>query len=124
MTIEQNKAKTFMTTFDQEVKTTPSIPSSKIRWLRAELILEEALETVRALGFNVKIELDTYKFRLAKNLDCNLIEVADGLADLHYVGYCSTALAFGIDMEPIFAEVHRSNMSKLWLKDEPLRHSR
>ena len=49
---------------------------------------------------------------------CNLPEVADGLADLSYVAYCGTAAALGIDMEPIFQEVHRSNMNKLWTQSE------
>ena len=41
----------------------------------------------------------------------DLVGVADALADLLYVVY-GTAVSYGIDMEPIFTEVHRSNMSK------------
>ncbi|MEC4688424.1 MAG: hypothetical protein VST64_08985, partial [Nitrospirota bacterium] len=38
--------------------------------------------------------------------------VAKELADLLYVVY-GAAVSCGIDMEPVFQEVHRSNMSKL-----------
>ncbi len=43
--------------------------------------------------------------------DRNLIGTADGIADLIYV-LCGTALAFGILLNKVFAEVHRSNMTK------------
>ncbi|MFM8540021.1 MAG: MazG nucleotide pyrophosphohydrolase domain-containing protein, partial [Nitrospira sp.] len=38
--------------------------------------------------------------------------VAKELADLLYVVY-GTAVSCGIDMQPVFREVHRSNMSKV-----------
>ena len=41
----------------------------------------------------------------------DLVKVADALADINYVVY-GTAISYGIDLEPVFAEVHRSNMSK------------
>ena len=34
------------------------------------------------------------------------------MADLLYVVY-GTAVSYGIDMDPVFREVHRSNMSKV-----------
>lgn len=42
----------------------------------------------------------------------NLVEMADGLADLLYVTI-GAALEFGIPIDRVFAEVHRSNMTKL-----------
>ena len=41
----------------------------------------------------------------------DLVEVADALADMVYVIY-GTALHYGIDLDAVIAEVHRSNMTK------------
>ena len=49
----------------------------------------------------------------------NLIGIADGLADLLYVVY-GTAVEYGIDIDAVFAEVHRSNMSKLGENGNPI----
>ncbi len=101
--------------------------------LRARLILEEALETiVKGLGLSVEFLGATTKesvFINASNLadiisakgidftkekEVDLVELADGLADLAYVGEFGTAVAAGIDLEPIQQEVHASNMTKAW----------
>jgi predicted HAD superfamily Cof-like phosphohydrolase len=42
----------------------------------------------------------------------DVVAVADALADLVYVAY-GTAITYGIDLDAVLAEVHRSNMSKL-----------
>ena len=42
----------------------------------------------------------------------DLAAIAKELADLLYVVY-GTAVSYGIDMGPVFTEVHRSNMSKV-----------
>ena len=42
----------------------------------------------------------------------DLAAIAKELADLLYVVY-GTAVSYGIDMDPVFREVHRSNMSKV-----------
>ena len=135
MTKEQKQVIEFMTLFHQHVLDQPIIPSLEVRRLRAKLILEEAIETVEALGFDVLVCLEVRQGRtqgtevgtigtdmdgvfLLPNGKENIIKIADGLADLHYVGYCGTAAACGIDMEPVFAEVHRSNMSKMWTEED------
>ena len=41
----------------------------------------------------------------------NLVKLCDAIADTLYAVY-GTAVACGIDIEPVFAEVHRSNMTK------------
>ena len=41
----------------------------------------------------------------------DLVGAIDGIVDLLYVTL-GTAVAFGIDVAPFFAEVHRSNMAK------------
>ncbi|MVA75556.1 nucleotide pyrophosphohydrolase [Auraticoccus sp. F435] len=42
----------------------------------------------------------------------DLVAVADALADIVYVAY-GTADVYGIDLDAVVAEVHRSNMTKL-----------
>jgi predicted HAD superfamily Cof-like phosphohydrolase len=42
----------------------------------------------------------------------DLIGIADALADIVYVAYGS-AITYGIDLDAVLAEVHRSNMTKL-----------
>jgi predicted HAD superfamily Cof-like phosphohydrolase len=49
----------------------------------------------------------------------DLIEIADGLADLLYVVF-GTAVAYGIPMDDVFEEVHRSNMTKLGFDGKPV----
>jgi predicted HAD superfamily Cof-like phosphohydrolase len=49
----------------------------------------------------------------------DLIGIADALADIAYVVY-GTALTYGIDLDSVLREVHRSNMSKLDHDGKPL----
>ncbi|MDQ6773818.1 MAG: hypothetical protein M3024_12655 [Candidatus Dormibacteraeota bacterium] len=42
----------------------------------------------------------------------DLARVADALGDLLYVVY-GAGVAYGIDLEPVFAEIHRSNLTKV-----------
>ena len=51
--------------------------------------------------------------------DKDIIEVADALTDLLYVVY-GAGHAFGIDLDKCFAEVQRSNMSKLDKDGKPI----
>jgi predicted HAD superfamily Cof-like phosphohydrolase len=41
----------------------------------------------------------------------DIVSIADALADIVYVA-CGTALTYGIPFDRVFAEVHRSNMTK------------
>jgi predicted HAD superfamily Cof-like phosphohydrolase len=91
--------------------------------LRAKLIMEEAVETVAALGFAAHAGFsepygpddfqpdDIAKFhkQFAKP---DLIEAIDGICDLIYV-LLGTAVTGGFDLDPHFLEVHRANMMKL-----------
>jgi predicted HAD superfamily Cof-like phosphohydrolase len=49
----------------------------------------------------------------------DLVDIADGLADLLYVVF-GTAVAYGIPMDGVFGEVHESNMSKLGPDGQPI----
>ena len=93
MNREQKMVKEWHLRFRVLVRDKPSIPEPHIAQLRANLIEEELREFQEAA------------------YDNDLVEIADALADLLYVVY-GTAVSYGIDMEPVFAEVHRSNMSK------------
>lgn len=60
-------------------------------------------------------ELDEFKKGW---LEHDPVQMIDALCDLLYVTY-GTAVSAGVNIEPYFAEVHRSNMSKLWPDGEP-----
>jgi predicted HAD superfamily Cof-like phosphohydrolase len=122
MTTEQQRVKDWMKKAGQECPDKPTMPSLEIRKLRARLILEEALETIeKGLGLSVVcydpcLNMDGVEIEQGGS-DPSLIELADGMADLQYVNL-GTAVACGIDLEPVFAEVCRSNDSKWWRSDE------
>jgi predicted HAD superfamily Cof-like phosphohydrolase len=132
MTKEQWHVVKFMTMIGRDsLPNSPTIPSVEIIQLRARLMLEECLETIDAMGIQIEIGISRtsiyngvciidvnsdIEFRNHHN--CDMVLVADGLADSHYIGYCGTGNAFGIDMEKVFDEVHRSNMTKLWTDQE------
>tara|TARA_Y100000114_G_C11633292_1_gene265506 strand:- start:155 stop:529 length:375 start_codon:yes stop_codon:yes gene_type:complete len=91
----------FMETFGQEVKTKPEIPDAETVELRIELISEEVEELWDACK------------------DKDIIGIADALTDILYVTY-GAGHAFGIDLDKCFAEVQRSNMSKLGKNGKPI----
>lgn len=70
-----------------------STPAIRRPELRAELIREEAQETVDAI------------------LRGDLVEAIDGMCDILAVVY-GTAAEFGINLAPFWDEVHRTNMAK------------
>jgi predicted HAD superfamily Cof-like phosphohydrolase len=69
--------------------------SSPLWRLRDKLIEEEANELADAM-----------------ESDEDLVPIADAICDLIYV-LCGTAVSFGIPLDECWAEVQRSNMSKL-----------
>jgi predicted HAD superfamily Cof-like phosphohydrolase len=69
--------------------------------LRVELIREEVSEFVAA------------------SQQGDLVGIADALADIVYVVY-GTALTYGIDLDAVLREVHRSNMTKLDTDGNPV----
>ena len=80
--------------FDILVQQRPGLVDGRTRVLRERLIHEEFEELKEAMGKE------------------DLPAIAKELADLLYVVY-GTAVSYGIDMGPVFREVHRSNMSKI-----------
>jgi predicted HAD superfamily Cof-like phosphohydrolase len=90
----QKMVQEFHEQFDIHIATTPSVPDEGTQTLRNSLIQEEFEEFQEAMQSQ------------------DLPNMAKELADLLYVVY-GTAVSLGIDMEPVFKEVHRSNMSKV-----------
>lgn len=90
----------FHLAFDIPVRTYPTVDHSDVV-LRIDLLSEEFQEYVTA----------------ARQGD--IVEVADGLADMVYIIF-GTALAYGIDLPVVLAEVHRSNMTKLGSDGRPV----
>lgn len=113
--------------FGQATPERPTSIDEETSKLRATLILEEAFETItKGLGLTVNIiddfggdakvseaGLRQISFAFTKEKETDLVELADGVADIAFVSE-GTAVAAGIDMEPIHTEVARSNASKLW----------
>jgi predicted HAD superfamily Cof-like phosphohydrolase len=75
------------------VENAPTLVDEEILQLRRTLIFEEMTETLQALR------------------DKNMVEIADGIAD-SIVVLLGTAVSLGIHMQPIWDEVHASNMAK------------
>ena len=93
--------KEFMETFGQDVKTNPEFPDADTCHLRLELIAEELEELYDAMA------------------EKDIVGVADALTDILYVTY-GAGHAFGINLDDCFAEVQRSNMSKLGEDGKPI----
>ena len=94
MTDEQSMVEEFHKKFDILAQTSPTAVSEETKRLRIRLIQEE---------------FDELKESMAEG---NLAALAKEMADLLYVVY-GTAVSYGIDMDPVFREVHRSNLSKI-----------
>jgi predicted HAD superfamily Cof-like phosphohydrolase len=94
MTDEQAMVEAFHSKFEIVTRTAPTDLNEETKRLRVRLIQEEFDELKEAMASG------------------NLAAVAKEMADLLYVTY-GTAVSYGIDMEPVFREVHRSNLSKV-----------
>ena len=94
MTDAQHMVAEFHRTFGILTANAPTVQDEQTKALRVRLIQEEFDELKEALDQG------------------NLTAMAKELADLLYVVY-GTAVSYGIEMEPVFREVHRSNMTKV-----------
>jgi predicted HAD superfamily Cof-like phosphohydrolase len=107
-----------MRQYYQEVKTSPEMPDEATRLLRARLVFEEALEFVRACGCTVALDSDAAVMdRISVQPDASvapdLVEYVDGCVDQLVVTYGALNAA-GVQVQPAWDEVQRSNMSKAW----------
>lgn len=83
----------FHKTFGAYISSQPSVPAVNVVNLRITLIKEEVKELLDALE------------------DSELEEIADGIVDVIVV-CLGTAISCGIDISPVWDEVHKSNMAK------------
>jgi len=93
MRIAQEKVESFHAKQGVTINDIPTLVNSATTKQRYEYILEELNEYVKA------------------DYEADLVAVADALGDLLYV-VLGTAVVHGINIEPIFDEIHRSNMTK------------
>lgn len=128
MTENQKQVRDWMQKFGQETPEKPVIPSLEIRRLRAKLILEEAIETIHALGISATVcGLGLGDAKLEEDLDYykpDLTLIADGCEDLKVVTE-GTLVACGLvakdsllDQDPLFDEVMKKNEAKFWTQEE------
>jgi predicted HAD superfamily Cof-like phosphohydrolase len=112
----------FMKYAEQSRPVAPMIPSEDERILRARLILEEAFETVKALGVDLLVDVTgnawavadaavAGRFRYLVNSKANLVEIADGCADLSVVTI-GTLIACGIPDRDLLELVDNNNLEK------------
>jgi predicted HAD superfamily Cof-like phosphohydrolase len=95
MTNWYQDVKDFHAAFGQRIGNSPAIPEDvDERCLRMDLLEEEFKEYMDA------------------EQDLDIVGIADALADIIYIA-CGTAVSYGIPLDKVFEEVHRSNMSKL-----------
>lgn len=93
MNKEQQMVQDFHTKFGFTINETPTLIDMELGAIR---------------HFHTEKELRELADAIAQR---DLVEIADALADLLYFVY-GTGVAYGLDLESIFAEVHRSNMTK------------
>lgn len=129
-TLHMLRIRKFMKLAGQEIPGAPEIPAEHIRILRARLILEEAFETVEALGVNVRIGTEPghwsqdqipiskwlrsgclLSYDTATSVIPNLKDIVDGCADISVVTI-GTLLACGVHDVAVLEEVDKNNLAK------------
>ena len=106
MNKEQQMVKDFHKKFGQRILDSPLVFPPKKKAMTIDLYEEQKISHLR-----IRLIREEFEELIAALEDKDIIEVADALGDLLYVVY-GTAVSYGIDMEPIFEEIHKSNMSK------------
>lgn len=104
----------FMEICDQEVRKYPGMPSDEVQQLRINIMIEELLGSTTPTGHLVLNKSDEL---VQSIINGDIVGVADGIGDLLYVVF-GTASAFGIEIQEVFDEIHRSNLTKAIFDDE------
>ena len=95
--------KEFQTAVGQNIGVKPELPDPAERELRLRLLKEEYEEYIQGECKN------------------DVENIAKELADIIYI-VCGTAASYGIPLDKVFAEVHKSNMAKL-VDGKPVRRA-
>lgn len=106
----QRRVEEFMAHAGQAVPQIPILPDEAGRHFRAKMILEESLETIEGLGFEVVMG-DDGPMLMRSNKAPDLIEIVDGCADLHVVS-TGTLSACGVSDIDLMEEVDKNNLAK------------
>ena len=93
MRVAQERVREFMEFHHRVTADVPTTVDEALAHQRHDFIAEENNEYIRAC------------------LEEDLVEIADAIGDLLYV-VLGAAVQHGIDIQPIFDEIHRSNMTK------------
>ena len=112
----------FMTRAGQHLPDKPTIPDVATRILRAKLIMEEAMETIEAMGVFVYVDSISYlmddplrftelKFDEDDEKEVDIVEVVDGCCDIAVVT-TGTLSAFGASNIGPQRLVDESNLAK------------
>lgn len=101
MTSHSDQLREFHETFGHPAPDSPTLLDEATAILRWDLFWEE------------------YEEYLYAEQEGNIIEIADALGDMAYILF-GTATVHGIDLSPVFDEIHRSNMSKLGADGKPI----
>jgi predicted HAD superfamily Cof-like phosphohydrolase len=113
----EEEVKEFMQAAGDVLPAGPTIPSEAVRRLRCHLLLDEALEYVRASGFvaigrdGFGIDSAGYGYHLEAVTPPDLNAMAHENTDVLYVAF-GNALAMGVPAHAPFDVVHTANMRK------------
>lgn len=104
----------FMTRAGQHLPNKPTIPDAATRILRAKLIMEEAMETIEAMGVEIESDGALFCSKYLKYFTTNKVDivgVVDGCCDIAVVT-TGTLSAFGVSNIIPQALVDESNLAK------------
>lgn len=108
----QQNVELFMQKAGQSAPPTARMPPSETRLLRSRLILEEALETIEALGCRLETTADgSLTTQLDDSIELKLDEIVDGCCDLSVVTI-GTLSACGVPDVPVLEIVDQNNLAK------------
>lgn len=115
-TEHQQRVKEFLIKAGQTVRTTPQLPPREECLTRAQLIYEECLEKITALGMSIVVKVGNQRVPALISIEdkgnsANLIEIVDGCIDLSVV-LQGTLLACGVDDKELLEEIDSNNLAK------------